>query len=60
MEPRLRPLLRGTIHRLECMTDCVEMQEFEVVQAIVLSIILVEVTTEKVCKMNKARVNESG
>ena len=59
MEPRLRSLLGGPIHRLEYVTDCVEMQKFEVVQAVVLSIILVEVTADKVGEMDKARVNEN-
>jgi hypothetical protein len=58
MEPRLRSLLRGAVHRFECMTECVEMQELEVVQAIVLFIILVEVTADKVGEMDEARVNE--
>ena len=34
------------------------MQEFEVVQAVVLPIILVEMTAKKVREMDKARVNE--
>jgi len=58
MEPWLRSLLRGAIHRLECVTECIEVQEFEVVQAVVLSIILVEMTANKVGEMDKARVNE--
>ena len=40
------------------MTDCIQMQEFQVVQAIVLSVILVEVTANKVGDVDKARVNE--
>jgi len=60
MEPRLRSLLGGPIHGLKCVTECVEMQELEVVQAIVLFIILVEVAADKVGEMDKAGVNEGG
>lgn len=60
MEPWLRSLLGGPIHGLECATECVEMQEFEVVQAIVLFVILVEVAANEVGEMNEARVNEGG
>ena len=38
-------------------TECIEVQEFEVVQAVVLPIILVEMTAKKVCEMDEARVN---
>ena len=34
------------------------MQEFEVVQAVVESVVLVEVTTHQVGNVNEARVNE--
>ena len=60
MEPRLRLWLRGPIHGLECVTECVKVQEFEVVQAIVLFVILVEVAADKVGEMDKARMNEGG
>ena len=58
MESRLGSLLRGPIHDLECVADCIEMQEFEVVQAIVLFVILMEVAADKVGKMDEARVNK--
>ena len=58
METRLILLLRSPVHRLEGVADGIEMQEFKVVQAIVQLIILVEVTADKVGKMDKARVNE--
>jgi len=58
METRLELLLRGPIHRLECMTDCIEMQEFDVIQAIVLLIVLVEVAANEVGDMDEARVNK--
>jgi len=34
------------------------MQEFQVIQAVVLSVVLVEVTADKVREMDKARVNK--
>ena len=58
METWLGLLLRGPIHHLECVTDCVEMEEFQVVQTVVQPVILVEVTADKMSEMYKARVNE--
>ena len=54
----MRLLLGGLVHHLEGMTDCIQVQEFQVVQGIVLPTILMEVTADKVGKMDKARVNE--
>ena len=40
------------------MADGVEVQEFKVVQAVVESVVLVEVTAHQVGDMNEARMNE--
>ena len=50
--------LRVPIHFLERLADSVEVQEFEVVQAVVESVVLVEVTAHQVGNVNEARVNE--
>jgi hypothetical protein len=58
VETGLGLLLRALVHCLKRITDCIQVQEFQVIQAIVLSVVLVEVATNKVGGMNKARVNE--
>jgi hypothetical protein len=58
VETRLGLLLRALDHCLKHMTDYIQVQEFQVIQAIVLSVVLVEVATNKVGGMNKARVNK--
>ena len=50
--------LRVSIHLFERLADGVEVQEFEVVQAVVKSVVLVKVTAHQVGNMNEARMNE--
>jgi hypothetical protein len=59
METGQGMLLGGPVHRLECTTDCVQVQELKVIQAVVLSVVLMKVTADKVGDIDEARVNET-
>ena len=58
METRLGLLLGSPVHRLECVTNRIQVEEFQVVQGIVLPTILVEVTAHEVGEMDETGVNE--
>lgn len=58
MITRQKLWLRSPIHFLEQTVDIIEMQDLDVVQAVVHSVVLMKVTADKVGKMDEARMNE--
>lgn len=55
---RLELLFWGPVHFIEGLTDGVEVQELDVVQTVVQSVVLMQVTSHEVGEMDEAGVNE--